>query len=120
MERLLSHEKAPPKGPLRVSATLGFGRTHVSPLISKFVRQPPQVDVQLQLSVNPPVLKDDSFDVCFRFGPPPDARVIAKRLAAHRHLLSASPTYLAAHCPPKVPKDLKEHHCIGIRQGEDA
>ncbi|WP_446715072.1 hypothetical protein [Comamonas sp. B21-038] len=57
--------------------------------------------MQLQLSVNPSALKDDSFDVCFRFGPPPDARVIAKRLAAHRHLLSASPTYLAAHCPPQ-------------------
>ncbi|WP_312451574.1 LysR substrate-binding domain-containing protein [Comamonas sp.] len=67
MERLLSHEKAPPKGLLRVSATLGFGRTQLSPLISKFVRQHPQVDVQLQLSVNPPVLKDDSFDVCFQF-----------------------------------------------------
>ncbi len=67
MKRLLSHEKAPPKGLLRVSATLGFGRTQLSPLISKFVRQPPQVDVQLQLSVNPPVLTDDSFDVCFQF-----------------------------------------------------
>lgn len=120
MEHLLSHEKASPKGLLRVSATLGFGRTHVSPLISKFVRQHPQVDVQLQLSVNPPALTDDSFDVCFRFGPPPDARVIAKRLAANRRLLSASPAYLAAHGTPNVPKDLKEHHCIGIRQGKEA
>ncbi|QMV75849.1 LysR family transcriptional regulator [Comamonas piscis] len=120
MEHLLSHEKASPKGLLRVSATLGFGRTHISPLISKFVCQHPQVDVQLQLSVNPPALTDDSFDVCFRFGPPPDARVIAKRLAANRRLLSASPAYLAAHGTPKVPQDLKEHSCIGIRQGEEA
>jgi hypothetical protein len=39
------------------------------------------VDVQLQLSVMPPPLTDDSFDVCIRFGEPPDARVIARRLA---------------------------------------
>lgn len=78
MERLLSREKAPPKGPLRVSATLGIGRTQVSPLISKFVRQYPLVDVQLQLSMNPPALTDDSFDICFQFELPPDARVIAK------------------------------------------
>jgi LysR family transcriptional activator of dmlA len=65
-----------------VNATLGFGRSHVAPLISRFVRKYPQVQVQLQLSVNPPPLTDDSFDVCIRFGAPPDARVIAKYICA--------------------------------------
>ena len=120
MEHLLGHGKATPKGLLRVNATLGFGRTHVSPLISKFVRKHPLVEVQLQLSVNPPALTDDSFDVCIRFGPPPDARVIAKRIAPNRRLLCASPAYLAAHGTPKVPNDLNKHNCIGIRQGEEA
>ena len=41
---------------------LGFGRSHVAPLISRFVRKHPQVEVQLQLSVNPPPLTDDAFD----------------------------------------------------------
>lgn len=120
MEHLLGHGKATPKGLLRVNATLGFGRTHVSPLISRFVRKHPLVEVQLQLSVNPPALTDDSFDVCIRFGPPPDARVIAKRIAPNRRLLCASPAYLAAHGTPKVPNDLNKHNCIGIRQGEEA
>ncbi|MNZ02538.1 HTH-type transcriptional regulator DmlR [compost metagenome] len=120
MEHLLGAESATPKGMVRVNATLGFGRTHVAPLISKFVRKHPHVEVQLQLSVNPPPLTDDSFDVCVRFGPPPDARIIAKRLAANRRLLCASPAYLAAHGDPKNPKDLNRHNCIGIRQGEEA
>lgn len=120
MEHLLGQGKATPKGLLRVNATLGFGRTHVSPLISKFVRKHPHVEVQLQLSVNPPALTDDSFDVCIRFGPPPDARIIAKRIAPNRRLLCASPAYLAAHGIPKVPNDLNKHNCIGIRQGEEA
>ena len=81
MEELLGVSKATPKGLLRVNATLGFGRSHVAPLISRFVRKYPQVEVQLQLSVNPPPLTEDSFDVCIRFGAPPDARVIAQ---AHR------------------------------------
>ena len=120
MEELLGVGKATPKGLLRVNATLGFGRSHVGPLISKFVRKYPQVEVQLQLSVNPPPLTDDSFDVSIRFGAPPDSRMIARYLAANRRLLCASPAYLAKHGIPKVPNDLAKHNCIGIRQGEEA
>lgn len=120
MEQLLGVSKATPKGLLRVNATLGFGRSHMAPLISRFVRKHPQVEVQLQLSVNPPPLTDDSFDVCMRFGAPPDARVIAKYVAPNRRLLCATPAYLAKHGTPKVPNDLTKHNCIGIRQGEEA
>jgi DNA-binding transcriptional LysR family regulator len=120
MEQLLGASKATPKGLLRVNATLGFGRSHVAPLISRFVRKYPQVEVQLQLSVNPPPLTEDSFDVCIRFGAPPDARVIARHIAPNRRLLCAAPAYLARHGTPKVPRDLTRHNCIGIRQGEEA
>ena len=50
--QLLGVSKATPQGPLRVNATLGFGRSHIAPLISQFVLAHPQVEVQLQLSVN--------------------------------------------------------------------
>jgi LysR family transcriptional regulator, transcriptional activator for dmlA len=118
LAELLGVAQAEPQGLLRVNATLGFGRTHVAPLISRFVRKHPKVEVQLQLSVDPPPLTDDAFDVCIRFGAPPDARVIARRLAANRRLLCASPAYLARHGEPKAPEDLARHNCIGIRQGE--
>jgi DNA-binding transcriptional LysR family regulator len=120
MEQLLGVSKATPKGLLRVNATLGFGRSHIAPLISRFVRKHPQLEVQLQLSVNPPPLTDDAFDVCIRFGAPPDARVIARHIAPNRRLLCAAPSYLARHGTPKVPNDLIKHNCIGIRQGEEA
>jgi len=120
MEELLGVSKATPKGLLRVNATLGFGRSHVAPVISRFVRKHPQVEVQLQLSVNPPPLTDDAFDICIRFGAPPDSRVIARRIAGNRRLLCAAPAYLAKHGMPKVPNDLTQHNCIGIRQGEEA
>ena len=119
MEQLLGASQATPQGLLRVNATLGFGRSHVAPLISQFVRSYPQVEVQLQLSVNPPPLTDDAYDVCMRFGPPPDARVIAKYIAPNRRLLCAAPSYLARHGTPKVPNDLTRHNCIGIRQGDE-
>ena len=120
MAQLLGVSRATPQGLPRVNASLGFGRSHIAPLISRFVRKHPQVEVQLQLSVNPPPLTDDSFDACIRFGAPPDARVIARHIAPNRRLLCAAPAYLAKRDIPKVPNDLTKHNCIGIRQGEEA
>lgn len=120
MEQLVSSAMASPKGLLRVNATLGFGRSHIAPLISGFVKQHPEVQVQLQLSVDPPPLSEDAFDVCVRFGEPPDARVMARYIAPNRRLLCAAPSYLAKHGTPKVPHDLARLDCIGIRQGGEA
>ena len=120
MEQLVTRAVAAPKGLLRVNATLGFGRSHVAPVISRFARAHPQVEVQLQLSVNPPPLTDDAFDVCIRFGEPPDARVIARYLAPIRRLLVAAPAFLALLGIPSTRDELSRHNCLGIRQGDEA
>ena len=120
LNQLLTTAKGTPKGLLRVNATLGFGRLHVAPVISSYVARYPEVDVQFQLSVSPPALTEDLFDVCVRFGEPSDARVIARRLAPNRRLLCAAPKYLAAHGEPLLPEDLTRHNCIAIRQGDEA
>jgi DNA-binding transcriptional LysR family regulator len=120
LEQLMSGATAAPKGLLRVNATLGFGRSHIAPLISRFATLHPQVQLQLQLTVNPPPLTDDTFDVCIRFGEPPDARVVARKLAPNRRLICASPAYLARRGLPRAPADLTQHNCIGIRQGDEA
>lgn len=120
LDQLLGKARGSPKGLLRVNATLGFGRLQIAPIISRYIRRYPEVDVQLQLSVSPPAFTEDLFDVCIRFGEPADARVIAKRLAINRRLLCAAPKYLAAHGEPLTAHDLTRHNCICIRQGDDA
>ncbi|MFC4276926.1 LysR family transcriptional regulator [Achromobacter aloeverae] len=120
LRQLLGRAKDRPSGLLRVNATLGFGRTHVAPVISDYSKRYPEVEVQLQLSADPPALVDDVFDVCVRFGAPPDARYVARSLAPNRRLLCASPKYLREHGVPQAPSDLARHNCIGIRQGSDA
>jgi LysR family transcriptional activator of dmlA len=109
-----------PTGLLRVNATLGFGRGHIAPAISRFVAQYPLMSVQLQLSVTPPPLTKDAYDVCIRFGEPPDTRVVARRLAPNRRILCGAPSYFAAHGVPGTVRDLARHNCIGIRQGDEA
>jgi LysR family transcriptional regulator, transcriptional activator for dmlA len=120
MESAVARALSAPKGLLRVNTTLGFGRSHIAPLISQFARAHPEIQVQLQLTVDPPPLSDDAFDVCIRFGEAPDARVMARLLAPNRRLLCASPAYLARQGAPKSPAELAQHSCIGIRQGDQA
>ena len=120
VERQLAGAMAAPSGLLRVNTTLGFGRSHIAPLVSQFAKAHAGIQVQLQLTVDPPPLTEDAFDVCVRFGEPPDARVIARKLAPNRRLLCASPAYLERQGLPKSPADLAQHNCIGIRQGDQA
>ena len=120
LETHLLGATAAPQGLLRVNATLGFGRSHIAPLVSQFARKHPKVDIQLQLSVNPPPSGDDAYDICFRFGNPPDSRSIARFIAANKRVVVASPAYLKKFGMPKTPSELAKHNCIGIRQGDEA
>lgn len=120
VERQLAGAMAAPTGLLRVNTTLGFGRIHIAPLVSQFAKAHPRIEVQLQLTVDPPALTEDAFDVCVRFGEPPDARVVARMLAPNRRLLCAAPAYLERNGTPKSPSELAAHNCIGIRQGDEA
>ena len=119
LEHMLWGSTKAPQGLLRVNATLGFGRSHIAPLIAEYVKQFPQVDIQLQLSVNPPPITDDAYDVCFRFGHPPDSRSIARLIAPNKRILVASPSYIKEYGEPKSPSELIKHNCIGIRQGDE-
>ena len=120
LENQLLGSTVAPQGLLRVNATLGFGRSHIAPLISQFIHKYPKVDIQLQLSVNPPPSGDDAYDICFRFGNPPDSRSIARFIASNKRVVVASPAYLKKYGEPKTPSELTKHNCIGIRQGDEA
>ena len=120
MERLVSSSRAAPKGLLRVNAPLGFGRSYIGPAISAFTKTCPDVEVQLHLTDRPISLPDEAIDVSIRFGDLPDSRLIAKKIAANRRLLCASPAYLRAAGEPAHPHDLAQHQCIVLRQNEAA
>lgn len=120
MERLVSSSRAAPKGFLRVNAPLGFGRSYIGPAISAFTKIYPDVEVQLHLTDRPVSLPDEAIDVSIRFGDIPDSRLIAKKIAANRRLLCASPVYLRATGQPTHPHDLTQHQCIVLRQNDSA
>lgn len=120
MEQRVSSSRVTPKGLLRVSATLGFGRTHLAPLVSAFVRKYPEVEVQLMLYDRAQHFSEGEFDVAVRFGEPSDGRILARKIAPNRRLVCASPLYLKQHPAPGVPADLAQHNCLVLRQNDSA
>ncbi len=116
LERSISSSQGAPMGLLKVQATLGFGRSFIAPAISKFSSLYPDLEIQLILTDRPASLAEGTIDVSVRFGPPPDSRVMARKLANHRRRVFASPIYLREHNPPVVPNDLTLLNCLVVRQ----
>lgn len=51
-----------------------------------------------------------------RLGCPAEKSLVATRLASDRHVLCASPSYLARVPPPTRPDDLERHDCLTYRR----
>lgn len=120
LERAISSSQAAPIGLLKVHATLGFGRAFVAPAISKFSALYPDLEIQLILTDRSVSLAEGAVDVAVRFGPPPDGRVTARKIASHRRRIFASPIYLKGRVRPAVPHDLVTHNCLIVRQDDVA
>ncbi len=120
LERSLLASREIPRGLLRINATFGFGRRHLAPLISEFALAWPLLEIILQLTDRPLDLTEHAMDIGIRFGAPPDARILARKIAGNRRLLCASPDYLAARGTPHEPRDLQQHSCIVIREDNAA
>lgn len=120
LERSISSSQAAPIGLLKVHASLGFGRSFIAPAISKFAALHPNLEIELILTDHSVNLADEAIDVSIRFGPPPDGRIMARKIADHRRRIFASPLYLKGRKRPVTPDDLTQHNCLIVRQGDVA
>ncbi|MER8629510.1 MAG: LysR family transcriptional regulator [Mesorhizobium sp.] len=111
-ERTAGGEYSAPTGELIITAPIVFGRLHVLPVVTAFLAAYPQVDIRLTLGDRIVQLAEDHIDLAIRIGRLPDSRMVATRVGSIRHVVCASPAYLAGHGTPKTPKDLETHSCI--------
>lgn len=105
----------PPKGHLRISATYGFGRRVIAPLLAAFRKEYPEVSLELLLDEQAPDLVAGRIDIAFRDGLLEDSQVIAKQLVPMQLVVCASPGYAQAHGLPASVEELARHACIGRR-----
>jgi DNA-binding transcriptional LysR family regulator len=105
---------AEPRGRLRISLPSAFGHRLVVPLLPEFIVRYPAV--ALDLSFNDAIvdLVGEGIDVAIRVAQHMDSRLIVRRLAANRRVISASPAYVERHGAPQAPEELRDHVCLGI------
>lgn len=115
VEEMRDLREGPPRGRLRISSTVSFGRKLVAPLLGEFRAAFPDVSIDLLLSDKPTDFISDRVDIAFREGRMDDAEIIAKQIVPMEMLVCASPEYQRIHGLPATVEDLAQHQCINFR-----
>ncbi|QGY32308.1 LysR substrate-binding domain-containing protein [Pantoea cypripedii] len=111
-EALIAETRAMPKGNLRISAPITFGSQLLAAELPGYLRQNPEISLELCLSNRTVDLVEERFDAVFRTGELPDSQLIARRLKPYRMVMCAAPSYLETAPALKVPEELSRHQCL--------
>ncbi|OCX65716.1 LysR family transcriptional regulator [Thioclava sp. SK-1] len=107
-----------PAGNLRINVPSDAGRLVLAPVLAKYMRQFPEVRVEVDINDHVIDIVQEGFDAGIRYGGTVPEDMIALPIGPElRWLAVASPDYLADAPQLEHPNDLKNHRCIGLRMG---
>ena len=112
-EQELSQAASGPRGRLRVS--LPLVSTLVLPVLADFMREYPEIELDLDFSDRLVDVIEEGFDAVVRTGEPADSCLSARKLGHFEQTLVASPDYLQRRGTPETPADLLGHACLHYR-----
>jgi DNA-binding transcriptional LysR family regulator len=118
-DRAVSIHSSQLKGRLRLAAPLSYGLSFLPDVVSGFMAQYPDAEIDLAFGDRYVDLVREGYDLAVRIGVLADSSLVARKLAAIRFLTVASPTYLARHGEPEAPEALRGHTCLLYGQGRD-
>ncbi len=105
-------ERTRPSGRLVVSAPVGFGRLHVSPVMSAYLKRYPEVSAELRLADRMVNLVEDGIDLAVRIGHLADSSLVARHVGEMRRIVVASSGYLQPRGEPSTPEAVASHETI--------
>lgn len=108
----LSARRIEPKGRLRLTAPVTYGRMHLAPVVSAFAARYPGIEVELLLLDRVVDLVEEGIDAAVRIGHLPESTLVALRLGQTRRVVCAAPAYLKRAGTPSVPQELAQHRCV--------
>ncbi|RZT10439.1 DNA-binding transcriptional regulator, LysR family [Duganella sp. CF402] len=119
-EAIVSSATMQPHGVLRINAPLSFGVLHLAPLWAKFMREYPEVQLDVALIDRVVDIVEEGYDMAVRISRTGSASNVARKLATSRNVLCASPEYIQQRGMPQTPADLLQHACIGYSYAASA
>ncbi len=108
----LSDSRAKPKGPLRITTTIGFGTAWLTEHMHEFIKRYPDVEPTITLFDGEVNLAMREADVAIRFRQPTQGDLIQRKLFLVRAHAYASPAYIRQHALPARIEDLDNHAII--------
>lgn len=112
VEQAITEAQSSARGKLRINAPVALGRRQIVPLLPRFMRQHPQVAIDLELTDRTINMLEEHVDVLVRAGAMSDSSLVARRLGSIRRVICASPEYLRKYGVPQHPDDLARHNCL--------
>lgn len=105
-----------PSGNIRLSVGEHAARSLVWPKLKPFLREYPEINVELMVDNGFVDIVEGRFDAGIRLGESVDKDMIAVRIGPQmRMAVVASPSYFAANSVPETPHELQNHRCINMR-----
>ncbi|MQW89350.1 LysR family transcriptional regulator [Sinorhizobium saheli] len=112
-DALVAEQLSEPRGRLRVTMPALLGRRCVAPVLLDLAKQYPSLGLDLSFADRIVDLVEDGYDLAIRTGSLEDrAGMIARRIARHRMVVCASPSYVEMHGEPRALEDLERHCAI--------
>ncbi len=112
----LIHQNGAAAGNIRLSAGEHSSRSLVWPKLKPFLREYPEINVELVVDNGFVDIVEGRFDAGVRLGESVDKDMIAVRIGPDmRMAIVASPAYFAANPVPVTPHELQHHRCINMR-----
>ncbi|HCI7175194.1 TPA: LysR family transcriptional regulator [Acinetobacter baumannii] len=110
--RVVVELDAQPKGVLKLTAPVAFGRRYLAPLIGPFLSHYPEIELDVRLTDNHNDLVAGGFDLDIHEGENYLDNLIVQKISRNDCILCATPSYLDRCGRPIHPNDLNKHNCL--------
>ncbi len=111
-DNLATLQQSRVRGQLRISTSVGFGRRVLVPLIIGFMREHPQLQIDLSFDDRYVNLVEQGVDLAIRMGQLADSSLGASYLGVNPWVVVAAPDYLAQRGTPAHPDELAQHAAL--------
>jgi DNA-binding transcriptional LysR family regulator len=109
---LVNQLQSEPRGVLKITAPVAFGRLHVAPAIADYLTLYPRVRLDMTTTDRVVDLVSEGYDLAIRIEREPSLHHVARELAPVRRVVCATPGYFARFGTPASPQDLTNHNCL--------